>query len=250
VIAAPHSLIWTFEQEAKPAARAGGLTCPATAAILLVMLYNPPHFRQTETGALLDQLATVRFATLVSNAPQGPVVTHMPLIFDRQAGPMGTLIGHLARANPHWTVADLDTPSIVLVHGPDAYVSPSWYPSKRETGKVVPTWNYSVLHVTGRLSIHTDPEWLLAAVSRLTDHHERDFAEPWAVMDAPPAFLAAQLKGIVGISLTITGIEGKSKLSQNRPEADQAGVVAGLAEEADPGSAAVLALMRGRTVTP
>lgn len=207
------------------------------------MLYTPPHFRQTEPAPLIAAIAARGFGQLISNGPDGPIVTPLPLMHDAGGGPLGRLIGHVARANPHWSKADLDRPSIALFHGPDAYVSPNWYPSKAEHGKVVPTWNYDLVHASGTLIIHDDPAWLRDAVSRLTNQHEAGQAKPWGVDDAPEAFLAAQLRGIVGIELVLTSLEGKAKLSQNRNEADRAGVIKGLAGMDDAESAAVRALM-------
>lgn len=209
------------------------------------MLYNPPHFRQAETDALIGEIgAGTGFATLVSNGPQGPVVSYLPLFHLPDGGPLGRLIGHVARANPHWKIADLSAPTLALFHGPDAYISPNWYPSKQEHGKAVPTWNYTVIHAVGQLVIHDDASWLRDAVTRLTDRHEGRRKEPWMVSDAPEDFIAAQLKGIVGVELVLTQIEGKKKLSQNRSAADQAGVVAGLAGEGGAGSEEVRERMR------
>lgn len=210
------------------------------------MLYNPPHFRNDDRDALLASIEARGFATLVSVAEAGPIITHLPLILDRSAGPHGTLIGHVARANPHWTLADLSRPSVAIIAGPEAYVSPNWYPSKVDTGKAVPTWNYEVVHVTGTLRVHDDAAWLRAAVTRLTEKHETARPNGWQVSDAPEAYIAAQLKGIVGLSLEISELTGKSKLSQNRSEQDRAGVMAGLAADDDPASAAMLTAMRAR----
>lgn len=209
------------------------------------MLYNPPHFHITDQDRILSLISDMSFATLVSNGPQGPVVSHLPLFLDRAVGPKGTLIGHVARANPHWTIADLTAPSIVIVAGPDAYVSPNWYPSKADTGKAVPTWNYQVIHAVGMLRFHDDTAFKLDAVTRLTNRHEGKRPDGWRVEDAPDAYIAAQLRGIVGLSLEILSLEGKDKLSQNRAEPDRQGVIDGLAGEPGPGSAGVLGLMRG-----
>lgn len=208
------------------------------------MLYNPPHFRQTDLAPLHAAITAHGFATLVSNGPDGPVISHLPLLLEASTGPFGRLIGHVARANPHWTTADFSRPSVAIFHGPDAYVSPNWYPSKAETGKAVPTWNYSVIHATGTLKVFDDAQWLRDAVTQLTNRHEAGRAKPWAVEDAPEAFIAAQLRGIIGIELTLTSLEGKAKLSQNRSDADRAGVMDGLEREADTGNAGVLARMR------
>lgn len=208
------------------------------------MLYNPPHFKQTETEALIAEIsAGTGFATLVSNGPEGPVVTHLPLFHVADGGPLGRLVGHFARANPHWTVADLAAPAVAIFHGPDAYVSPNWYPAKKEHGKAVPTWNYAVIHAVGRLVIHDDVDWLRNAVTRLTDRHEGGRPNGWKVTDAPADFTRAQLKGIVGVEMILTAVEGKKKLSQNRSAADQAGVIDGLAGESDVGSAGVRVMM-------
>ena len=151
-------------------------------------------------------------------------------MLDAAAGPYGTLYGHLARANPQWQ----DTPTadgLAIFMGPDAYVSPGWYATKRETGKVVPTWNYITVHAAGPVSFFEDTDELLDVVTRLTDRHEEGRAAPWAVSNAPAPFVAGQLKGIVGFRMPIRALQGKWKLSQNRPPADRAGVAAGLAAE-------------------
>lgn len=209
-------------------------------------LYNPPLFRQSDPDALLAALSAQPFATLVSNGPQAPLVSHLPLMAERGADGAVRLIGHLARANRHWLEMDRERPSTAIFHGPDAYVSPGWYPSKREHGRVVPTWNYSVVHAVGMVQIHDDADWLRAAVSRLTARHEAGRAAPWALSDAPEPFIAAQLKGIVGVELVVSTLEGKEKLSQNRSPADRSGVIDGLAGADGAGSAAVRAAMLRR----
>lgn len=211
------------------------------------MLYTPPHFRETEAAPLIAEInAGTGFATLVSNGPQGPVISHLPLLHDAGHGPFGRLIGHIAKANPHWKVADFAAPSVAIFQGPDAYISPGWYAAKREHGKVVPTWNYATIHATGTLVVHEDADWLLDIVTRLTNRHEASRPAPWAVSDAPEDFVRAQLKGIVGVELVLTEIVGKKKLSQNRSEADQTGVIDGLAANGDAGSAGVRAEMVSR----
>lgn len=208
--------------------------------------YNPPAFRSQDIDALWATILAHPFATLVSNGPEGPLVSHLPLVGDRTSGSNGRLIGHLARGNGHWRLADLALPSLAIFHGPDAYVSPGWYPSKAEHHKVVPTWNYTAIYATGRLVIHDDRDWLADQVARVTDRQESGRAARWQVGDAPPDFIAAQLKGIVGLELVLTGLEGKFKLSQNRSEADREGVITGLAGEADAGSAGVRGQMLPR----
>ena len=183
-------------------------------------MYIPGHF------ALSDQqtaaaLAEADFAQLVTHDASGFVVTPLPLMYDGRS-----LIGHVSRANPHWK-ADGQA-SVAIFSGPHAYISPTFYATKTETGKVVPTWNYEVLAVHGTLVAHDDPDWVLDLVTRLTDRHERVRAEPWRVVDAPESFTRAQLRAIVGVELTIAKVEGKAKMSQNQPERNRAGVVAGL----------------------
>ncbi len=177
----------------------------------------------------------------------GPIVSHLPMLIDPDPAPDGSLIGHIARANPQWRASDLEKPALAIFMGPHAYVSPSWYPGKKEHGKVVPTWNYAVVHVTGRLSVSEDPDVVLGIVQRLTTEHEAGLAQPWKVSDAPPDYVRAQLKGIVGLRLEIAKIEGKMKLSQNRAAEDRAGVVAGLESLGEPASGAVADLMRKAT---
>lgn len=170
-----------------------------------------------------------RLSTLVTATAEGLVATPLPLYLEEDEGEFGTLYGHLARANPQWKLAP-EGDALVVFSGPDAYVTPSWYPSKREHGKTVPTWNYAAVHAYGPVEFFEDEERLRAAVTRLTDLYERPRAQAWAVSDAPEPFVRAQLRGIVGLRLPIARIEGKRKMSQNRSEADRRGVAAGLAE--------------------
>ncbi|BBK32269.1 PaiB family negative transcriptional regulator [Stella humosa] len=208
------------------------------------MLYNPPHFRENDRAVLVAHIARAAFATLVTQGADGPIVSHLPMLMRPDPAPGGALIGHVARANPQWRASDLERPALAIFMGPHAYVSPSWYPGKPEHGRVVPTWNYGVVHVTGRLVVLDDPDAVLDIVERLTNVHEAGFEHPWKVSDAPADFVRAQLKGIVGLRLEITAIEGKMKLSQNRAAADRAGVVAGLESCDEPASAALAGAMR------
>jgi transcriptional regulator len=206
-------------------------------------MYTPPAFREDEPVALMQVMREARLATLVTATVDGLMATPLPLILDPGEGPHGTLHGHLARANPQWQAA-VTGEALVIFSGPDAYVTPSWYASKAEHGKVVPTWNYAAVHAYGRPEFYEDEERLLAVVSRLTDLHEGTRDAPWAVSDAPPPFVRAQLKGIVGLKLGIARIEGKIKMSQNRPEADRAGVAAGLAASTREDDRRVAAMVR------
>jgi transcriptional regulator len=191
-------------------------------------MYTPPAFRLQELPAIHDAIRAARLATLVTATAEGLIGTPLPLFLVPEEGEYGTLYGHVARANPQWRLAPAGE-AMALFMGPDAYVSPSWYPSKREHGKVVPTWNYVAVHAYGTVSFFDDPARLLDLVTRLTDLHEGARAAPWAVGDAPADFVQAQLKGIVGLRLPVARLEGKRKMSQNRSEADRACVAAGLA---------------------
>ncbi len=192
------------------------------------MLYNPPAFKETDLAALQTQIAESGLTTLISVGADGPIVSNLPIVFDPAPGQYGMIAGHIARANPQWRESDLSKPALALFMGADAYVSPGWYETKREHGKVVPTWNYSMIVARGRLEIFEDFETLRAQVETLTRRFEAGFELPWEVTDAPEDFIARQIKGIVGVRLHIESIEGKAKLSQNRAAADQEGVVAGL----------------------
>ncbi|WP_439816945.1 FMN-binding negative transcriptional regulator [Zavarzinia sp. CC-PAN008] len=191
-------------------------------------MYTPAAFRDEDRASLHATIRAARLATLVTATPDGPVATPLPLFLDADEGEHGTLYGHVARANPQWRIPVLGH-ALALFMGPDAYVSPGWYQTKRETGAVVPTWNYVTVQASGEIEFFDDPARLLAVVNRLTDWHEAERAEPWAVRDAPEAFIDGQLRAIVGLRLPIASLAGKRKLSQNRNAADRAGVAAGLA---------------------
>lgn len=195
-------------------------------------MYTPPAFRDDDRDSIHATIRAARLATLVTATAEGLVATPLPLMIEPAEGERGTLYGHVARANPQWRLAPIGAAMAVFM-GPDAYVTPSWYASKREHGKVVPTWNYVAVHAYGPAEFFEDADRLLDVVTRLTRHHEAQRAEAWAVSDAPAPFIASQLKGIVGLRLPITRLEGKRKLSQNRSEADRAGVAAGLGESDD-----------------
>jgi len=194
-------------------------------------VYVPAHFAVND-AAVRELLTHHGAADLVTATPNGLLATLLPFVYDPAVGEHGALLGHLARNNPQWRSPVLGE-ALVIVRGPDAYVSPGWYASKAEHGRVVPTWNYVTAHVHGRLVVHDNPGWIEALVRRLTDRHEAHSARPWSVDDAPAAFVAGQLRAIVGVELVISRVEAKAKLSQNRPGADIDGVVAGLEARGD-----------------
>jgi transcriptional regulator len=197
-------------------------------------MYNPPHFRMEDPDERRAFMDAHPLAQLVTETEAGIVANPVPLLYRPAPDPLGALRGHLARANAQWRECLLDRPVLAIFQGPHAYVSPGWYAEKAATGRVVPTWNYSVLHVYGRLAIHDDAAWLHAFLTDLTARHESGRNPPWAITDAPADYIERQLKGIVGFELTIERIEAKAKLSQNRNEADRNGVAAGLRNETEP----------------
>ena len=196
-------------------------------------MYIPPAFKNDDIESIRATIRGARLANLVTATSEGPIATPLPLILDESEGEYGVLYGHLAKANPQWRLPTTGD-ALAIFMGPEAYVTPSWYATKQETGKVVPTWNYVAVHAYGPVEFFQEPERLLAAVTRLTNKHEGSRAKPWAVSDAPADFIAAQLRGIVGLRIPVTRFESKRKMSQNRPEADRVGVVAGLASSENP----------------
>ncbi|MBC5810966.1 MAG: FMN-binding negative transcriptional regulator [Candidatus Eremiobacteraeota bacterium] len=205
-------------------------------------MYRPAHFREDDTARIHAAMREYPFATLVTSGPDGPVANHVPMLFDEAPEPNGSLVFHVARANPVWQHAEGTALAIFL--GPHAYVSPNYYPSKRDGGKVVPTWNYLAVHARGPLEVFDDPAQLRALVERLTATHEAPLAEQWRVSDAPDDFVASQLKGIVGLRMRIARLEGKWKMGQNRPEADREGATAALANSKHASDRAAAAAMR------
>lgn len=206
-------------------------------------LYTPRHFREDRSDVLHAAIRDFPMAQLVTFGETGLESTPLPLLLDLADGGQGALLGHVARANPQWKTADRSVEALAIFSGPDAYISPGWYETKRQTGKVVPTWNYVTIQVRGRISFVEEPQELLEIVRRLTELHENGRDAPWAVADAPADFIASQLRAIVGLRLEITEITGKWKMSQNRSEADRAGVIEGLRAEGAPAADAVADLV-------
>lgn len=192
-------------------------------------MYIPPTFAVEDRTDLFAMIHATGLATFITATTDGPLVTPLPMVLDETEGENGVLYAHLARANPHWKTPILGD-GLVLFSGPDAYISPSWYAAKAEHHKVVPTWNYAAVEVRGPVEFFDAPDRLLDVVRRLTTRHEAGRAVPWAVGDAPEAFVAAQLRGIVGLRVPIASLQGKRKMSQNRSEADRQGVRAGLVD--------------------
>jgi len=208
-------------------------------------MYTPPLFAEERIDVLHDAIERAGLATLVTMAADGLTASHIPVLLDRSAGTHGVLYGHLAIANPQWRDSAGGADALAIFLGPDAYISPSWYATKPESGRVVPTWNYVAVHVYGRLAFFDDAKRLLDLVTRLTNRHEAGFAEPWHVSDAPESFIEGQLKGIIGFELPIARIEGKWKMSQNRPAADQEGAARGLRTRGGDSAEAVARTVEG-----
>jgi transcriptional regulator len=211
-------------------------------------VYLPKHFTARDAAAVEAFVDGAGAADLVTFDGAKPVASLIPVLWDRSAaagGEHGRLLGHLALANPQWRSVGPGTVALAIVHGPQAYVSPSWYPSTARHGKVVPTWNYVSVHLTGPVTVHRDAGWLRDVVTRLTDRHEAGRPARWWVSDAPRDFIDGQLRAIVGLELAITTVEAKEKLSQNRDPEDRAGALDGLRHEPGPDPAAIADLMTG-----
>lgn len=208
------------------------------------MRYQPPHFQPADADAVRALIRRHPLATLVVAGDDGLDAEHVPMLLETAESEITVLRGHVARANPVWRQVPDGADALAIFHGPDHYVSPGWYPSKREHGQVVPTWNYAVVHARGRLSWQHDPRWLLGLVTRLTDAHEAGRASPWQVSDAPDDYVQRMLKAIVGFEIVVTRLEGKWKLSQNRSEPDVAGVIAGLDAEGSASARDMAAMMQ------
>jgi transcriptional regulator len=194
-------------------------------------MYVPAHFREDRPDVLHNAMRAIGFATLVTQGSMGIEANHLPLLLKDGLLKDGVLQGHFARANPAWKNLDSNAQALAIFLGPHAYVSPSLYPSKAQTGKAVPTWNYITVHAAGKLKLHDDAQWLRAHVDALSNTHEMDRPAPWSINDAPAAYIDSLLRAIVGFELSVTSLEGKWKLSQNRDAADQKGVQDGMREE-------------------
>ncbi|MET0657542.1 MAG: FMN-binding negative transcriptional regulator [Steroidobacteraceae bacterium] len=212
-------------------------------------MYIPKHHEETHLPTLHSFIRAHALGTLTTLGDGELVINHIPFLLDASRGDRGTLIAHVARANTVWRVFSETVPSVIVFHGAESYITPTWYPSKDAHGKVVPTWNYAVVHAHGVPVVIHDKEWLLQHVNQLTDLHEADRARPWKVADAPADYIERMITGIVGIEIPISKLVGKWKVSQNRSEADRLGVVAGLV--AHPGARSEeMAALVDATVSP
>lgn len=206
-------------------------------------MYIPRHFEAPSVDVMHELIRAQPLATLVTLSSGGINANHVPLLLSAEPAPFGTLRGHVARANPIWSDLVGDVEVLAVFHGPDTYITPSWYRTKTETGKVVPTWNYAVVHAYGALRVVEDAGWLRAQLGSLTDHNESAFAEPWRLSDAPRDYIENMLGAVVGIEIVITRLQGKWKASQNQPPQNRSGIVRGLRANADADSAAMADLV-------
>ncbi len=192
-------------------------------------MYNPSHFEEKRTEVLHALIRQHPLATLVTLSQDGLVANHIPLYLRVDGSPHGTLAGHVARSNPLWRASDLGVQVLAIFQGPQTYISPNWYATKQEHGKVVPTWNYAVVHAKGLLAVHDDPLWIRAQLQELTTQQESaTSAKPWAVDDAPADYITTMVSALVGIEIPIASLSGKWKVSQNQPAVNRAGVVQAL----------------------
>lgn len=209
-------------------------------------MYIPKHFEETDIGVLHSLVRAHPLGAWVTHAPDRLLVNHVPFLVDASRGEYGTLVGHVARANTVWRSFSSSTPSVVVFQGPQAYISPPWYPTKQEDGRVVPTWNYAVVHAHGFPRVIEDRDGLLALVERLTMEHESTQLSPWKVSDAPAEYIEKRLAAIVGIEIPIASLEGKWKVSQNQPASNRRGVIAGLGQRTDQELSSMAELMEKR----
>ena len=206
-------------------------------------MYIPSYFDESRLPVLQEFMQRHPFAAIVANTPTGLDASHVPLVLDATRGKFGTLRGHIARANPMWRETAGGTKVLAIFQGSSHYISPNWYPSKQEDGRVVPTWNYVVVHARGSIEWFKDPAWLRGLLEVLTTLHERAYPNPWSISDAPGDYLQRMLGAIVGFEIPIDEIRGQWKLSQNRSAADRVGVVSALAGHADASAQEMAALM-------
>jgi transcriptional regulator len=213
-------------------------------------MYTPSHFEETRPDVLHALVREHPFGLLITQHGARIEANGLPFLLDGDRGAHGTLRAHVARTNPVWREARADVYSLIVFQGPQTYVSPAWYATKAETGKVVPTWNYVIVEARGRLQVRDDPAWVRRLIGELTDRHESKRAAPWKVDDAPADFVATMVRAIVGIEIELVSLSGKWKVSQNRPAADREGVVRGLSALADDVSRAMAQQVREPGVNP
>ncbi|WP_353073007.1 FMN-binding negative transcriptional regulator [Tunturiibacter gelidoferens] len=210
-------------------------------------MYIPRANSETRTPVIHKLIEEHPFASLITMGTAGLFASHIPMVLERDGTPLGRLKGHLSRANQQWREFSPEVEALAIFSGPQHYITPNWYPEKQESGKVVPTWNYVVVHASGHLRVVEDSQWLMAHLHSLTTIHEADSPAPWKIEDAPADYIASQIKGIVGLEMVIDRLEGKWKVSQNRSEQDRNGVANGLADLNTTDSHAMKSLVEKRS---
>ena len=213
-------------------------------------MYMPKQFEEPRTEFMHDLIRSWPLATLVTLSSSGLNANHIPFHLSEDPAPFGTLRGHVAGANPMWQDLVQDVQTIAVFHGPEAYITPSWYPTKKETGKVVPTWNYAVVHAYGNLRVVDDALWLRALLEKLVSQNEKQFSEPWSLQDAPADFIEKMIGSIVGFEIVITRLLGKWKVSQNQPVQNREGVIQGLRKGKPPDAAEMADMIEGWSTPP
>ena len=209
-------------------------------------MYIPKFNEETRLDILHGLIRSQPFATLVTIGRSGLIATHLPIVLSPSEGTPGILRGHISRANPQWREFDQSIEALAIFAGPQHYITPNWYPEKAEDGKVVPTWNYAVVHAYGTIRIIEDPSWLLIHLKSLTTQHEAASPRPWAVTDAPEDYIASQIRGIVGLEIPVSRLEGKWKVSQNKSDLTRQSVEQGLEDLGTSASLAMRDLVAGK----
>lgn len=207
-------------------------------------MFQPPLFKEDRLSVIHDLIDAYSFGILIAHEDGEISANHLPFVLHRDLGDKGTLRAHMAKGNPLWQHFGPDTNVMVIFQGPHHYISPGWYASKAENGKVVPTWNYATVHARGVLKLIDDPDWLITQIGSLSDIHEAGRDVPWKIADAPDKYIRGQMKGIIGLEIEIADLTGKWKMSQNKNDADKAGVLAGLAADGDENALEVAKLIR------
>lgn len=207
------------------------------------MVYLPPHFAQTDRAAMHELISAYPFGALVTLGSDGLAANHIPFVLQPAKGEWGTLLAHVARNNVVWQDHEPEQEALIIFQAADAYISPTWYASKRETHQVVPTWNYAVVHAYGRIVVHDDVKWIRGQAGMLTKQQEGNLPEPWKMADAPPEYTNAMLQQIVGLEIPLTRLIGKLKAGQNRTDADRESSIAALRATGDPGDLAMGEIM-------
>ncbi len=207
-------------------------------------MFKPPLFMEDRVGVMHDLIDAYSFGILIAHEDSELSVNHLPFVLHRELGDKGMLRAHMAKGNPLWKAFDEGSNVVVIFQGPHHYISPGWYASKAEHGKVVPTWNYATVHAKGALKLIDDPDWLIEQIGSLSDIHEAGRDDPWKITDAPDKYIRGQMKGIIGVEIEFAELTGKWKMSQNKNDADKAGILNGLTNDGDENAIEMVDVMK------